>query len=264
MFLEQVIKEKEEELEAKKKARSMEALEEAAAGMASRSFKEALRGGEKIIAEIKGKSPTVDAFLQGGNPVALAGIYETNGAAAISIVTDELNFGTSLRDVEQVRASVSLPILVKDFVIDAYQIVEARASGADCILLIARILTVHALESLLEVARGKGLDVLTECHDEEDIDKARAAGAEIIGINNRDLKSLEVNLEATGRLISRVPEHALCVSESGIDQRNQIEELKDMGVDAFLIGGALLGSEDPGATLRALLDLPAGSTGGNA
>jgi indole-3-glycerol phosphate synthase len=236
-------------------------IERSAAGVPVRGFRAALEGRGRIIAEIKGKSPSVASFRQQGAPERLAGIYEQHGASAISIVTDERNFGTSLKDVERVRAASTLPVLVKDFIIDAYQVAEARASGADAVLLIARILSPGALEQLLEHARGLGMDALTECHDEEDIDKARAAGAGILGINNRDLRTLEVSLDTTRRLVPRIPGSALCVSESGIDRRDQIEELSELGVDAFLIGGALLSAEDPAAKLRELAGLPEDATG---
>jgi indole-3-glycerol phosphate synthase len=260
-FLEKVLQEKARELEAKRKARPLKEIERAAAGVPVRGFRSALEGRGRIIAEIKGRSPSVASFRQQGAPERLAGIYERNGASAISIVTDERNFGTSLKDVERVRAASTLPVLVKDFIVDPYQVVEARAHGADAVLLIARILSPGALERLLEHAGKLGMDALTECHDEEDIDKARSAGAGIIGINNRDLRTLEVSLDATRRLVPRIPERALCVSESGIDRRDQVEELSELGVEAFLIGGALLSAEDPAAKLRELAGLPQDAEG---
>lgn len=253
-FLDRVIKEKRIELERKKAATPQSVLQDRAHGVPVRSFIEALRGGERIIAEVKKRSPRVEAFKQGSVPTRLAEVYENNGAAAISVVTDEANFGTSLVDVEQIREVVKLPVLVKDFVVDPYQVMEARASGADAILLIARILASEQLASLKQLADELRIDALVETHDEADIDKALAAGAEIIGINNRDLDSLQVSLDTTRRLVTKTRGKALTISESGINDRGQIEELTQLGVDAFLIGGSLLESEDPGELLATFLN----------
>ncbi len=252
-FLERVVKEKAVEIAAKKEASPVAELERRAAKEPLRDFRQAisLRGG--IIAEIKKRSPSVTAFRQCGAPPELAAVYETNGARAISIVTDESHFGTSLSDLAGVRRASSLPVLVKDFVIDPYQVVEARAAGADAILLIARILPLRAFVSLLRYAHELGMSALVECHDEEDVAKATAAGAGIIGINNRDLKTLEVSTATTRRLLSVIPDGAIRVSESGIATHGEIEELVGLGVDAFLIGGALLDSVDPGLKLRELI-----------
>jgi len=252
-FLDRVIEEKEAEIAAKKRERSEAALEREAARLPVRDFRAAVGGGMRIIAEIKKSSPRVAAFRQGGDPPALAAVYAAHGAAAISIVTDTKNFGTSLLDVEPVRGAAPLPVLVKDFVIDTYQAAEARAAGADCLLLIARLLVPERLAALLERTRRLGMAALVECHDEADVAKALEAGADIIGVNNRDLGTLDVSLETTRRLAPIINGAALCVAESGIGSRRQMEELAAAGADAFLIGGALLESGDPGARLRELL-----------
>ena len=252
-FLDRVIVEKISEIAAKKRERSEAALERAAGRLSVRDFCAALHGGMRVIAEIKKSSPRVAAFKQGGDPPALAAVYTGSGAAAISIVTDTRNFGTSLRDVELVREAAPLPILVKDFVIDTYQAAEARAAGADCLLLIARLLDRERLAALLERTRSLGMAALVECHDEADVTRALEAGADIVGVNNRDLDTLGVSLETTLRLAPMIRGAALCVAESGISRRRQIEELAAAGADAFLIGGALLESDDPGAKLRELL-----------
>jgi indole-3-glycerol phosphate synthase len=251
-FLEQVIGEKELELIVKRESIPEAQLDRPQSFMPVRDFQTAITGGNRIIAEIKKKSPSVVAFNLPGEPQDVAKLYKFNGASAISIVTDELNFGTALRDVATIRAAVDLPVLVKDFVIDSYQVSEAWASGADCLLLIARILSPASLAALLEQVHRLKMAALVECHDAGDIEKAIAAGARIIGINNRDLSSLRTTLDVTRSLISKIgPEH-LAVSESGISEREQIVELTELGTDAFLIGGALLSAEDPGKKLSEL------------
>ncbi len=252
-FLDRVQAQKRKEIARKRRVRPSSLLEEAAAGLPVRDFAKALMGGGRIIAEIKGKSPRAAAFRQSGFPSKhLAAIYEKNGAAAISIVTDEPNFGTSLRDVQRIRGSVALPVLAKDFIIDPYQVVEARAAGADGILLIARLLSCPFLKELLGIVHRFGAAALIECHDEKDIEKAVAAGARIIGINNRDLGTLEVSLDTTRRLLPKIPRGMIRVAESGFSRREQIVALTKLGVDAFLIGGALLDADDPGKKLAEL------------
>lgn len=252
-FLDRVCGEKQLELALKKGRCPIAELERRAAARPARAFRDAIGGHGKIIAEIKRKSPRISEFRQNGDPGRLAAIYEAHGAAAISIVTDERNFGTSLTDVEQVRRAATLPVLVKDFVIDRYQVVEARAAGADAVLLIARILSPPTLSALLNLTRELGISALVECHDEQDITTAVAAGADVIGINNRDLATLTVSLATTRQLISQVPQGVLSVSESGIARRADIQALLPLGVNAFLIGGVLLSSADPGAKLQELL-----------
>lgn len=251
-FLDRVLQEKAGELARKRQACPLRELERRAAAMPVRNFRTALSGGRRIIAEIKRRSPSVDAFRQTGAPEQLAAIYEAGGAAAISIVTDERNFGTSLADVARVRKATALPILVKDFMTDPYQVIEARACGADAVLLITRILPSPLLTALLDVTRDLGISALVECHDEADVARAAGAGADIIGINNRDLATLDVSLETTRRLSAKIPEGAICVCESGINGRGQIEKLIPFGVDAFLVGGALLNAADPRTKLREL------------
>jgi indole-3-glycerol phosphate synthase len=252
LFLEKVLQEKEQELALKKAKTPWSVLEREAAKQERRPFRAALSGGQRIIAEIKKKSPRVKAFPLKGSVEEIASMYASSGAAAISIVTDEVNFGTSLKDVERVRKTVSLPVLVKDFMKEAYPLLEARAAGADAVLLIARILETETLASLLRFTLDLGISALVECHDEKDIQKAALSGAEIIGINNRDLSTLSVSLDRTPKLLPFLPKGALSVSESGIQTRAHVENLADQGVDAFLIGGALLSAPDPGKKLKEL------------
>jgi len=252
-FLDRVVLQKKAELSLKKEMLPRGELEKGLPPDEPRDFKAAISGGTKIIAEIKKKSPSVAAFRQGGAPEKLAAIYDAHGAAAISIVTDTPNFGTSLADVGTVRGVSSLPVLVKEFVIDSYQAIEARAAGADALLLIARLLDAPALEELLRKIRALGMAALVECHDGDDVRKALDAGADIVGINNRNLASLEVTLDTTRNLLPLIPAGVVRVAESGIDDAAQIAELGALGADAFLIGGSLLQSSDPARKLSDLL-----------
>lgn len=258
-FLDEVVKQKERELAQKREQVGPEELEAKAAGQRTnlRDFAGALRpaggdAGPRIIAEIKRRSPSVPAFRQQGPVEDLARIYEEGGAAAISVVTDTPNFGMTLADVARIRAAVRLPVVVKDFVIDPYQVYEARANGADALLLIVRILSVERLAALHGLVERLGMAALVECHTEADLRKAIGAGARILGINNRNLADLSVSLENTRGRLRMLPPDVISVSESGIDRHDQIAELAGAGIDAFLIGTALLQSADPGATLRAL------------
>jgi len=256
-FLDEIIESKRREIADKTAVTPLDSMmARAATGPEPRNFYGALLGGRRIISEVKKRSPRVRKFRQADDVDSLARIYEENGAAAMSVVTDAANFGTSLADAERLRNTVKLPLLVKDFVIDPYQIYEARAFGADAILLIARILDRDNLTSLLELAHSLGVEALVECHSRDEIGEAGAAGARIVGINNRDLDKLTVSLDTTRRLAQIVPDDVLVVSESGIHQRSEIEELSRCGVDAFLVGGALLESENPGALLKELSQGP--------
>lgn len=252
-FLDRVIKQKRAEIASKLERTPLEALTTIADDEPIRDFAAALRGGERIIAEVKKKSPKVARFHQAANVDTLAPVYEAAGAAAISVVTDTANFGTSLADAQRIRRTVSLPVLVKDFIFDPYQIHEARAFGADAVLLVSRILDRSRLRSLLDLAQALGMQALVEVHDENDLAQALDAAAPVIGINNRDLDTLTVSLDTTRRLVDRIAESAITVSESGIRERDDVIALSSLGVDAFLIGGALLEAHDPGGLLRKLL-----------
>ncbi len=218
-----------------------------------RRFTAALAGGRRIIAEIKRKSPASGPFRAEIDVAELAGTYETSGASAISVVTDLSYFGTTLTDARTVRENASVPLLVKDFIVDPYQVYEARAFGADAVLLIARVLAPTELHSLVNLVRTLGMEALVEVHDRKDLWKAREGGARAIGINNRDLDSFEVSLEVSRELAREIPEDVLSVSESGISSRREIDELTAGGIDAFLIGSALLRAIDPGRLIRELI-----------
>lgn len=220
--------------------------------MPIRDFAAAVAGPLAVIAEVKHKSPSHAHLRQDAPPARLAAAYRRGGAAALSVVTDQVHFGTSLGDVRSMRLASNLPVLVKDFVVDRSQIKAAWAAGADAVLLIARMVDKENLGRLLAAARQLGLAVLVECHDEQDIAKATAAGARIVGINNRNLATLTTDLGQTPRLLPLVPADVIKVSESGIDTREQITSLAAAGADAFLIGHALLLSSDPGRKVREL------------
>jgi indole-3-glycerol phosphate synthase len=257
-FIERVLEEKRVELDRKKRDRPVETMRESLEATPVRDFRCAIASSTEgasytpIIAELKARTPSVKSFVQSDSLDQLAQTYEANGAAAISIVTDTGNFGTSLDDVRSVRKRVSLPVLVKDFLIDRYQIFEARAYGADAVLLIVRLLDLDRLTELLGLVRQLGMSALLETHNEAEVAMALQARGTIVGVNNRNLDTLEVSLETTRRLAKLVPSDVTLVSESGIRERGDIEDLSAAGVNAFLVGGTLLNSEDPGGTLRSL------------
>jgi len=250
-FLEKILPAKQAEVRALQAALA-QAKPSRAAEMPVRNFAAALQGGMRIIAEIKGKSPSHPEFVQLASPAALARAYCRNGAAALSIVTDAAHFGTSLSDVAAVKAAVPLPVLVKDFVIDEVQLTAAWAAGADAVLLIVRMLDANRLGQLLRHAHSLDLHVLVECHDQADIDQALAAEARLIGVNNRNLATLTTDLDHGAAMLPGVPASAIRVSESGLYWRTDITRMADLGADAFLVGHALLQSRDPGRKVAEL------------
>ena len=222
----------------------------------TRDFRSALIAGPRaIIAEVKRKSPSRGVLREDFDPIMMASIYEKNGAAAVSVLTDREFFGGSDSDLVGIRREVGLPLLRKDFIIDASQIFESRMLGADAILLIARILDEGSLKSFLETAGSLGLSALVEVHDRADVGKALAAGAEIIGINNRNLATFSTDIRTTLDLLEVIPRGKIVVSESGINSRHDIELLASAGAHAFLIGEALVKEADPAAKLRELMGL---------
>jgi indole-3-glycerol phosphate synthase len=219
-----------------------------------RKFAEALkRPGPAIIAEIKKASPSKGLLQPDFHPAFIAHSYEEGGAACLSVLTDRQYFQGSLHDLEAARAAVNLPVLRKDFTIDRVQIFEAAAHGADAILLIAAILDLQELTAFRELASSLGLAALVEVHDAEELAKAIDSGAEIIGVNNRNLDTFEVSLDTSLRLSFQIPASVIRVTESGIYTRADIELLSGAGFDAFLIGESLMKSRDPVASLKSLL-----------
>jgi indole-3-glycerol phosphate synthase len=214
--------------------------------------------GARLIAEIKRASPSKGDLLRDAAPEELATLYEASGAAAISVLTEREYFRGSLDDLRAARGAVQLPVLRKDFIIDEWQIRETVREGpADAILLIAALLEARDLEILQAAASDVGMAALVEVHDEAELDRALEAEARIIGINNRNLETFEVDLGITERLRPRVPRGLLVVAESGISSRDDIRRMEDQGVDAVLVGEALVTSGDPGAAIRDLLGAPA-------
>ncbi len=219
------------------------------------SFRKALVAGTRtrIIAEIKKASPSAGVLIDDLDVGALAGTYARAGASAISVVTEEDFFQGSLGWVGLAASSSGLPVLRKDFVFDSYQLAETRAAGASAILLIVAMLEPSELQELMEGCVEFGIDALVEVHDEAELREALGAGASIVGVNNRDLKTFEVSIETGMRLGEQIPEGVVFVAESGIRQKGDLKQLGDAGADAFLVGERLVRSEDPGAALKELL-----------
>jgi indole-3-glycerol phosphate synthase len=219
-----------------------------------RPFRDALaRPGPSVIAEHKRRSPSAGVIREGLSLGDVVGSYERAGAAAVSVLTDGPSFGGSLDDLRGARAATGLPLLRKDFIVDPYQVYESLAAGADAILLIVAALPQAELTGLLTLASRLGLDALVEVHDRGELDLAVAAGAEIIGVNNRDLTTLSVDTERTYELLPMIPEGRVVVSESGFSGPADVARLWAAGVDAVLVGEALMRSEDIEAACRALV-----------
>jgi indole-3-glycerol phosphate synthase len=208
--------------------------------------------GIAIIAECKAASPSRGTLVRDYVPASIATAYETAGAAAVSVLTEPARFGGSLAHLAAVRAAVRLPLLRKDFIVDEYQLLEARAAGADAVLLIVAALTQDELGALHERARDLGLAALVEVHDEHELERALAAGARIIGVNNRDLRTLRVDLRTSLRLAPLLPADVTAVAESGIGSAADLVRLRAAGYHAALVGERLVTAGDPGAALRAL------------
>jgi len=219
-----------------------------------RPFNEALtRPGLSLIAEFKRRSPSAGALASDSIDLAAqVGAYERGGAAALSVLTDERHFGGSLDDLRAARGACDLPIIRKDFIVDPYQLYEAAVNGADAVLLIVAALDDERLLSLYQEARSIDLDCLVEVHDAEELERALEAGAEVIGINNRNLDDMSVDIGTTYELMPDVPAGKTVVAESGISGREELAELDRVGVDAVLIGGALMTSSDPEAKVQEL------------
>ena len=252
MILDKIIETKKEEVAQLKKQTTVSALEKTIATLEPcRNFRQSLRSEDcNIIAEVKCASPSRGRFVADFDPVRIAGIYEQNGAAAISVLTDEKYFAGHNNYLTQIRQKVNLPLLRKDFIIDPLQIYETRAIGADAILLIVHVLGKRLAEFIL-LSRELGLSPLVEVHTQEELDLALAADAEIIGINNRNLDTFVTDIETSRKLKKRIPADKIVVSESGIMARADIEFLMQADIHAFLIGEALITAPDIGKKLRA-------------
>lgn len=220
---------------------------------AERSLREALsRPGIGVIAEFKRRSPSAGVLREGANLTEIARAYVRGGADALSVLTEGPNFGGSLDDLRTARDACELPVLRKDFIVDPYQLYEARLAAADAVLLIVAALTPSELRALRELARGLRLDVLVEAHDAAELRVALDAGADLIGINNRDLRDFSVDVERTFALLDVIPTGVTVISESGIGEPEQLTRLQDAGVAGVLVGESLMRAPVPEEALRAL------------
>ena len=257
-ILERILAVKREEIAAGLAAKPLDQMQaEAFAQGPARDFVGAVRakiaaGQSAVIAEIKKASPSKGVIRADFHPAEIAASYAAGGATCLSVLTDRDFFQGADEYLCAARAACALPVLRKDFTIDARQVLAARALGADCILLIVAALDDPALAALGAIARQLGMDVLVEVHDEAELDRALASGAELIGVNNRDLRSFEVSLDTTLRLRERVPADRLLVTESGIHAAADVARLRAAGVHAFLVGEAFMRVADPGAELARL------------
>lgn len=254
-ILDTIIAHKRLEVAEKKAARPLSDVVKAAGSCPTlRDFRAALvdpeRSAPRVIAEIKRRSPSKGTLRPNLDHAQVARIYEQNGAAALSVLTDSRFFGGSLADLAEARANVLLPALCKEFVVDPYQIHEARAAGADAVLLIAAVLDSKQLRSFRHIAADLGMAALIEVHNERELGSALDSGAEIIGINNRDLRTFKVSLNATRALLPSIPASIVTVSESGVHTAADRAAMLDAGVDALLVGEGLLTAPDIAAATR--------------
>lgn len=226
---------------------------------ALRGFRSALEtriaGGQAgVIAEVKKASPSKGVLREAFDPAAIARSYEQGGAACLSVLTETAFFQGADAHLEQARGACHCPVIRKDFVVDDYQVLESRVLGADCVLLIVAALDDARLRAFHDQARALGMDVLVEVHDAAELDRALALDADLIGINNRDLRTFETTLETTARLAPAVPDGVRLVTESGIHHRDDVTAMRARGIDAFLVGEAFMRADSPGDQLAALFD----------
>ena len=268
--LERILESTRDELERRRRELSPEELEYQAFAIGGagetgpRRFAAALRRpGMAVIAEFKRRSPSAGALRRAPDLHEMVGAYERGGATALSVLTEGPNFDGSLEDLRAARVACELPILRKDFIVDEYQLHEAKVAGADAVLLIVAALDAGELASLHDRAYALGLDVLVEVHDHDELRMALKIGAELIGINNRDLRDFSVDVQRTEQLMGEIPTGMTVVSESGIAEAEQLSRLRDASVDAVLVGESLMRSEDPEAALRTLRGDPTGSAEGS-
>lgn len=256
MILDEIIANKKEELaETKRRVPLADIKSRATDAGPTRGFGTALAGGEEVrlIAEVKKASPSKGVIREGFDPAAIARSYESSGASCISVLTEQKFFQGRLEYLDALRKTVAIPLLRKDFIVDAYQIIEARAAGADAVLLIAACLERQQLEDFIGIARQFQLDVLVESHTYKELDKSLLAGARLVGINNRDLTTFTVDLQTTIDLMKDIPDDRTVVSESGIRTREDVVKLQRSGVDAILVGESLMREKDIEKKIKELL-----------
>ena len=257
-FLERIVQAKRVELASAQLRVPQSQLEQGIQPRTRGVFRQALvadaqPAGYAVIAEIKKASPSRGVLCEEFDPAAIARSYRDAGARALSVLTDSEFFQGSLEDLRQAKGASSLPVLRKDFTLDEYHLYEAAAAGADAVLLIVAILQPEKLAQLLAVSQSLGMDALVEVHSAEELRVARDAGSEIIGVNNRDLKTFEVSLATSLQLIDSIPDEVVAVSESGLRTPEDLQRLRSAGFDAFLIGERFMTESDPGAALQQLL-----------
>jgi indole-3-glycerol phosphate synthase len=259
-ILKEIVQHKVEEIAAQSQLKPLRDLSQIAANSPpTRGFIRAIDtrlqlGQPAVIAEIKKASPSKGVLRANFDPITIAKSYEKNGAACLSVLTDRDFFQGANEYLQQVRDICRLPLLRKDFMIDAYQVYEARAIGADCILLIVAILDDSQLHDLASLAEHLGMDVLVEVHDSEELERALSLNLRLIGINNRNLRTFETQLKTTVDLVAQVPKKHIIVSESGIHTPEDVALLRNAGVHAFLVGEAFMIAFDPGKALFQLFD----------
>jgi indole-3-glycerol phosphate synthase len=258
MFLEEIALHVQEDLKTRRVKMPASSLRERSPfALPTRGFAAALADNSRrrrhIVAEVKRASPSQGTIREDFDAVKIAKSFAANGASALSVLTEERFFRGSLSYLEQIKNEVSIPLLRKDFTLDGYQLLEARSFGADAALLIVALLDRLLLKELIAEAAALSLDALVEVHTEGELECALEAGARLIGINNRDLKTFEVKLETTERLLPLVPAGVVVVCESGFQSAEQIERVEALGAHVFLIGEALMRAPDPGAKLKELL-----------
>lgn len=259
-ILDRIIAHKREEVAERRRQRSVAELEaEADRQSAPRGFAAALErkiaGGEPaVIAELKKASPSKGLIRRGYDPAAVAPQYEAAGATCLSVLTDAAFFQGADQHLQIARGATALPVLRKDFMVDGYQILESRALGADCVLLIVAALDAAQLQALHQQAQTLGLDALIEVHDADELETALKLNPRLVGINNRNLKTFETRLETTLDLLGQIPDGVQVVTESGFHESSQVRMMRERGVGAFLVGEAFMRAEDPGAELRLLFD----------
>lgn len=253
-ILERIVAQKRREIDAAMQSVPADELElRARRNAPPRDFIAALRAKRPaVIAEIKRASPSKGLLRRDFDPASIARSYEKHGAACMSVLTDEKFFQGTAEHLRQAREACSLPVLRKDFVVEPYQVLESRALGADCILLIAACLDTRRMAALESLAHSLGMAVLVEVHDAAELDRALELATPLIGVNNRDLRSFDTRLETTLELLPRIPAGRILVTESGIGTSADVARLRDGGVHAFLVGEAFMRAPDPGAALEAL------------
>jgi len=257
-ILKKIIHRKQQEIADRKQLKTEASLiDEAQLASPVRGFVDAMRknieaGKPAVIAEIKKASPSKGVIREDFQPAKIAKSYQQGGASCLSVLTDIDFFQGSDEYLKQARAACDLPVIRKDFIVDTYQVYEARAMGADCILLIVAVLTDKQMSKLYELAHKLNMDVLIEVHDEEELQRSLPLGAHLVGINNRNLRTFETSLETTIGLLDQIPEDRIVVTESGIHSIDHIKQMRDHHVNAFLVGEAFMRAAEPGDELKAL------------